>query len=272
MPEASAPGGLLRTLEIDRVEPAGGGCVRLVTRPVLMPRPKPAQFFMLRGEWGDDPLLPRPFSVARVRGAGLRGLALEFLLKVIGRGTARLAALEPGDRIQALGPLGNGFPPPPRGASVWMVAGGIGVAPFPALADALAPAGHRLRLLLGARTAAELPGTTDFDGLLGGPVLTATDDGTAGTHGTVVTLLRAQIEAADPGGGPDLVCTCGPERMMEAVAAVCRDLGVRCLASLEAPMACGIGTCRGCVILDAKGRNHTICTDGPVADAREIWG
>ncbi len=229
-----------------------------------LPPPGPGQFYMLRGEsWDVDPLLARPFSIARIRRVP-GGLRLEFLLKVVGRGTHLLASMRPGDVVLSLGPLGRPFEPPPGPA--WMVAGGIGIAPFPAVAEAFRA--HDLELFLGARNAAEVPGTTDFEGLLAGPVHLATDDGTAGHHGTVVDLLREAFEA---GRRPTQVLACGPDPMLHATARVCADAGVHCIVSMEAPMACGVGTCRGCVLRAADGSNFTLCVDGPVVAAQTLW-
>ncbi len=147
-----------------------------------------------------------------------------------------------------------------------MVAGGIGIAPFAAVAEAFRD--HPLHLFVGARSADEVPGIDDFDGLLAGPVHVATDDGTAGTHGTVVDLLKAEFAA---GRRPSRVLACGPDPMLRATAAVCRDAGVTCVVSMEAPMACGVGTCRGCVLRAADGSNFTLCVDGPVVDAQVLW-
>lgn len=256
---------MIERLTVQAVLDAGGGCVRVATAPARVQRPAPGQFYMLRGEdWGDDPLLPRPFSIARVREQP-GGLRLEFLLKVVGRGTALLAAMKPGAALLGLGPLGRPFEPPPGPA--WLVAGGIGVAPFPAVAQTFRE--QPLELFLGARNAGEVPGTDDFDGLLAGPIQVATDDGSAGRHGTVVDLMRDALAA---GRRPAQVLACGPDPMLHAVASVCHDAGVPCVVSMEAPMACGVGTCRGCVLRAADGSNFTLCMDGPVVDARVLWG
>ena len=255
---------MIERLTVEAVEDAGGGCVRVATAPADVALPRPGQFYMLRGEaWDDDPLLPRPFSIARVRPRE-GGLRLEFLLKVVGRGTRLLAGMAPGDALLSLGPLGQPFTAPPGPA--WMVAGGIGIAPFPAVAEDFRD--HPLELFLGARNAAEVPGTDDFAGLLSAPVHVATDDGSAGHHGTAVDLLEAEFAA---GRRPAQVLACGPDPMLHATARVCADAGVACIVSMEAPMAGGVGTCRGCVLRAADGSNFTLCVDGPVVPAETLW-
>ena len=146
------------------------------------------------------------------------------------------------------------------------MAGGIGIAPFPAVAEAFRE--HPLELFLGARNAGEIPGVRDFDGLLAAPVHVATDDGSAGHRGTVVDLLRQSLSA---GRKPAQVLACGPKPMLRATARACADAGVACVVSMEAPMACGVGTCRGCVLRAADGTNLTLCVDGPVVAAEVLW-
>ncbi len=259
----------LSRIPLEAVEDAGGGCLRLVCAPASIVAPVPGQFYMVRGQWEADPLLPRPFSVARFRTVKDEQVQLEFLLRIIGRGTRLLGTAHEGIELDILGPLGVGFEQPP-GDSAWMVAGGIGIAPFPALMDAIATPTRTLSLLVGARTEAEIPGLKDFEANLTGGVEIATDDGSAGFAGTVVDLLASRLDRASD-QTPSQVYVCGPHAMMEAAAAVCMDAGVPCSVSLEAPMGCGMGTCRGCVIRTFRNTNFTICTDGPVTDANVIW-
>ena len=256
-------------IRLAAVEEVGGGCLRLICAPASIVAPVPGQFYMVRGPWEADPLLPRPFSIARFRTVKGQQIQLEFLLRVIGRGTRLLGTAYVGTELDVHGPLGVGFGDPP-GNSVWMVAGGIGIAPFPALADAIATPERSLSLLVGARTEDEVPGFEDFEGNLNGGVEIATDDGSAGFAGTVVELLASQLDKAT-NIRPSQVYVCGPHAMMEAAAAVCIGTGIPCSVSLEAPMGCGMGTCRGCVIRTHEDTNFTVCTDGPVTDASVIW-
>ena len=259
----------LSRIPLEAVEEAGGGCLRLVCAPASIVAPVPGQFYMVRGPWEADPLLPRPFSVARFRTVEGQQVQLEFLLRIIGRGTRLLGTAQVGVELDVLGPLGIGFDDPP-GDSAWMVAGGIGIAPFPALTDAIATPGRSLSLLLGARTKTEIPGFEDFKANLTGGVEIATDDGSAGFAGTVVELLASRLHGSE-NVRPSQVYVCGPHAMMEAAAAVCAGAGIPCSVSLEAPMGCGMGTCRGCVIRTHEDTNFTVCTEGPVSDASFIW-
>ena len=259
----------LSRIPLEAVEEVGGGCLRLVCAPASIVAPVPGQFYMVRGPWEADPLLPRPFSVARFRTVEGQQVQLEFLLRIIGRGTRLLGTAQVGIELDVLGPLGIGFDDPP-GDSAWLVAGGIGIAPFPALTDAIATPGRSLSLLLGARNKTEIPGFEDFEANLTGGVEIATDDGSAGFAGTVVELLASRLDESE-NVRPSQVYVCGPHAMMEAAAAVCAGAGIPCSVSLEAPMGCGMGTCRGCVIRTHEDTNFTVCTEGPVTDASFIW-
>jgi dihydroorotate dehydrogenase electron transfer subunit len=137
------------------------------------PPPAAGQFYMLAAaeRWGEDtgrPYLARAFSVCRAVAS-----RLDFLVDPIGPGTERLAALVPGEGLWVVGPLGNGFTPPPPDARPLLVAGGVGLAPLVILDDELAAAGHAGRALAGFRSGAH----ADAARLLAGEVEIATDDG-----------------------------------------------------------------------------------------------
>lgn len=244
---------------------------------------RPGQFVMLRVTEGLDPFLRRPFGIYSVLGptgkrvSGRSGSGIEIVCKVVGAGTGILAAKEPGESVDVLGPLGNGFPllRGPAASKVIMVAGGIGVAPFYLLAGE----GRRRAknsgaglLLFGARSGNEAGITRDFT-RLGCRVRVATEDGSLGTRGLVTGLLTAALK---PGS---VVYACGPLSMLKAVARIAENAGVKCLVSLERAMACGIGVCLGCAVktMDHKERANggggefkMVCSDGPVFDSSEI--
>ncbi len=185
----------------------------------------PGQFFMLEAP---GRVLPRPMSLCQAPDG-----ELAFLLDPIGPGTRALCTLEPGQSIQVLGPLGNGFD-----LSVerpLLVAGGIGIAPMPYLAHALAgaPAILGFRSDRHAEAARLLP------------------------HAEVVVEPRLVTELLpeDPGD----VLACGPEPMLAAVRARVPTAQL----AWEAPMACGYGACYGCVV-EREGRYVRLCVDGPV--------
>ena len=251
---------------------AAVGAYRLITALDAdgPPEPRPGQFYMLAAErgWGggtdERPYLPRAFSYARAR-RGPDGVELDFLLEAVGPGTARLGALRAGEGLALVGPLGLGFRAPAEGTRPLLVGGGIGVAPLVCLADdltATAAPGPPAAILLGFRTR----GHAAAAGLFGaGEPALATDDGSAGRRGLVTELL-AEALAAEPAA---TVFACGPPPMLEAVRALCADLGVAAQLALEAGMACGFGACFGCVVPTAEGYLR-LCVDGPVLDAHRL--
>jgi dihydroorotate dehydrogenase electron transfer subunit len=228
----------------------------LLLRVPGWPGHAPGQFAMLRLDSGpghSDPLLPRPMAVFR-GGAD----ALEFRFKVVGRGTARMARLRPGDGLDLLGPLGRGFPIA-AGAAV-LVGGGTGIASLYELAAQL---GSAATVVLGARTAAQILAAEAFSALPA-ELRIVTEDGSAGTRGRVTDVLEIKPGAT--------VYACGPDAMMRAVAARAAQAGAPCFVSLESPMACGFRICLGCAVLVPDGVRY-VCHDGPVFAAGELgWG
>ncbi len=251
----------------------------------------PGQFVMLRVTEGGDPLLGRAMAIYRVdwrRG----GAAIEIVYRVIGRGTALLATVDPGRSLWVLGPLGRAFPDPPDGARPILVGGGTGIASLHLLARRLrAPfRGHgpgrreALAVLVGARTRREVLCRSDF-AALGARVLVATDDGSQGRRGFVTALLEEALAGDAQRGRPaGIVYACGPTPMMEAAFRICERAGVPCTVSLEGPMACGFGVCLGCAVpcrvddpdsplRSPRDRFRLVCTDGPVFDGSALaWG
>jgi dihydroorotate dehydrogenase electron transfer subunit len=223
------------------------------------PAPDSGQFYMLTAaeRWGggedERPFLPRAFSVLRAH----EDSTLDFLLEDVGPGTNRLCELQAGDGLYLLGPLGRGFRPARQGRRPILVGGGVGIAPLAILGDRL---GAGALALLGFRDAAHAEGAA----LIPGARL-ATDDGSAGHHGPVTNLLSAEL-GCDPRAE---VYACGPPAMLEAVRALCADLGVPAQLAMEAGMACGYGACFGCVVPTRTGYVR-LCVDGPVLEAGEL--
>jgi dihydroorotate dehydrogenase electron transfer subunit len=230
--------------------------------------PRPGQFYMLATEerWGgggdERPYLPRAFSYARARRT-LDGLELDFLLEAVGPGTERLAALETGEDLALVGPLGVGFRAPSPGTRPILVGGGIGVAPLVCLQDELlgeAP-DRDPAVLVGFRTAAHARAAA----LFASTPEVATDDGSVGRRALVTRSLEERL-AADPDAS---VFACGPPAMLESVRALCAQGGVPAQLALESGMACGFGACMGCVVPTRTGYLR-LCVDGPVLDADRL--
>jgi dihydroorotate dehydrogenase electron transfer subunit len=245
--------------------------------PAIARTVRPGQFVMLQVREGRDPLLRRPMSVCRVL-PGRPG-RIQILYKVVGEGTRCLSRRAAGAAIRMLGPLGNGFtlgPAAPRarvrGARPILVAGGIGIAIFPFLAERLLRAGRRPLLLFGARTRHDLVGLPFFRARRIATRL-ATEDGSAGERGYVTRLLQPLLEREGASSAHDLY-VCGPTPMMRAVAEIASRAGVSCQLALESQMPCGIGVCLGCVVRSRGGADVPtyvrVCTEGPVFEASRV--
>jgi dihydroorotate dehydrogenase electron transfer subunit len=220
--------------------------------------------------------LRRPFSIFEIlRDTSGRPSGVSIFNKRIGAGTALLSSVEPGTRLAVLGPLGRPFETIDSPAEAWMVAGGVGLAPFVTLASALAARGTKTTLLYGARRAEELHCVELFEAL-GVEIVLATEDGSRGARGRVTVPLGSAL-AARPLGNPVKLFVCGPTPMMRACARLAAEHGRACDVSLEQVMGCGLGGCYSCVVLahgtDGGQAHHTrTCVDGPVFDAtRIVW-
>ncbi len=252
-------------------------------------RGQPGQFWQVRRGTSTDPLLGRPLSTFDLP-PGTPD-AVELLLRVCGKGTSSLAELRPGERAWVVGPLGRPFASAPDARRHVLVAGGVGIAPFPYLARKLKDLGEVV-LLAGAGREPELVGLERFDDL-GVDIHVATDDGSVGHRGYVTDLLSAVLAggpttARSARGGPTetvsgrlanlaaseiAVYTCGPGVMMRKVADLCARAGVACQVSMEQRMACGVGVCYGCVArlhTDAGPRYVRTCLEGPALAAERV--
>ena len=247
--------------------------VLVLDAPAIAAAAQPGQFVMLKPSRGTDPLLRRPFSVFEVlRDARGQRTAISILNKRTGVGTALLYDAEPGSTIGCLGPLGKPFEAVRPPAEAWMVAGGVGLAPFVTLASRLQELGTPATLFYGARTASELYYTELFESL-GVHTVLATEDGSRGTHGRVTAPLADALDTAADQVDIKLY-VCGPTPMMRAVASLAAARQRACDVSLEQVMGCGMGGCYSCVVLtrDPGSPPHFVrsCIDGPVFDARRI--
>jgi len=219
--------------------------------------PLPGQFTMIRSsEWGQAPLLSRPMSYL------CGGPTPSLLVKVCGEGSARLGRAEAGEPFLLLGPLGTAWRAPDPNRRQILVAGGVGIAPLLFLAKSLAGTGKQPLLLYGGRTDRDLP--LSDDAAESCQVEVTTEDGSLGHRGRVTELLERSLNDQVE------VYTCGPDRMMAAVAKLCLAAHVPCEVSLEAPMACGYGVCLGCAVPAASGGYLYACMTGPCIEAKGV--
>jgi len=234
---------------------------------------RPGQFVMIKTKPGLEPLLRRPFSIFEiVRGPDGTPRGISILNKRIGTGTGQLFDVRAGDRLGCLGPLGQPWPLVEAPTTAWMVAGGVGLAPFATLTEALAQRGVTLRLFYGARRGEDLY-YADWFAERGVELVLATEDGSRGTRGFITVPLEAALREAQA-EQPIAIYCCGPTPMMHAVAQRAADAGRDAWVSLEQVMGCGMGGCYSCVVpvKMASGKPHFVrsCTAGPVFAASAL--
>ena len=252
-------------------KPAGKACFHMgVATSQAFAKTAPGQFVMVQIGAQESPLLRRPFSIfGLIEGHdGFEGI--ELLIKVVGKGTRWLSQLRPGDPLDLLGPLGQGFRLNPDHHRIYLAAGGIGVAPIRFLAAELIKRGTSpdgCRLYLGGRSKQDLLCREEFRGL-GIAVSVTTDDGSEGDQ----CLITDPLELAIAEQAPDMVYACGPHGMLACIAGIVERTHVPCQVSIETLMACGLGACLGCAVESRKDPEAYLhaCVNGPVFDAADI--
>jgi len=231
----------------------------------------PGQFVMVKLGRGSAPLLRRPFSVFEVLRTNGRVDGLTLLSKRVGMTTGMLFDAVEGDVVSCLGPLGRPFALVDPPAEAWMVAGGVGLAPFATLTEALRKRRTSVTLFYGARSGRELFYLDWFEAR-GVRMVLATEDGSIGDHGRVTEPLERELRRARSMNVT--VYACGPEPMLEAVAHVAATHGRPSQVSVERVMGCGLGGCYSCVIPVRNGADghHYVrsCIGGPVFAGSEI--
>lgn len=209
---------------------------------------------------GEGALLRRPFGICKVRGD-----ELTFVFELKGEGTLWLSGCRPGESLDILGPLGNGYDIPE--GRIIVAGGGLGTPPLlfaaeSAKSDATAVLGYRESGM--AIMASEFEEACD-------KVYLTTDDGSLGIHGLVTKPLEELLK----NGGYRAVLSCGPTAMQLAVAKLCEKYDMPCQASLEGRMGCGVGACLVCACAtrkNGKDQMSRVCKDGPVFNAAElVW-
>lgn len=208
-------------------------------------------------------ILPRPISLCEID-RERKQLRVVFRVTGKGTGTEQLSRLQPGDFVEILGPLGNGFPLEPGiGKKVFLIGGGIGVPPMLELAKQL---DAEKQLVMGYRDEQFL--TEEFQ--KNGNLFIATEDGSAGTPGNVMDAIAAN------GLDAEVIYACGPAPMLRAVKQYAEENHIVCYVSMEERMACGVGACLACICrtpeIDEHSQVHNkrVCKDGPVFLSTEV--
>jgi len=253
--------------------------------PEIAERALPGQFVMVKAGDRLEPLLRRPFSIFEVLRDRDRTIGLSLLSKKIGPSTNLLFHAKAGDRVQCLGPLGRPFAPVAVPDEAWMVAGGVGLAPFATLAETLRARSVKTTLYYGARRADELFFLDRFQ-RLGVELQLTTEDGSrpaprpadgaatpVPSRGRVTFPLERDLKARSTAAAV-MVYACGPEPMLAAVAKLAAAYGRPSQVSVERVMGCGLGGCYSCVIpiKSAEGKPHHVrsCIAGPVFRGDEV--
>ena len=228
--------------------------LRLTDPKGALPEMLPGQFVEVLVEGSPETFLRRPISINYVDRTNNE---LWLLVHAIGAGTRAMAALKPGDKLNCVLPLGNGFTMPNEtGKTILLVGGGVGTAPLLYYGEQLRASGCTPIFLLGGRSAGDLMQLDLFEKI--GQVCVTTEDGSMGEKGFVTNhsiLNEAHFDA---------IATCGPKPMMMAVARYASAQSITCEASLENMMACGVGARLCCVEKTNEGHNVCVCKEGPV--------
>ena len=181
---------------------------------------------------------------------------LTIIYKVVGKGTEAMSGMKPGEKLDILTGLGNGYDISLSGENPVLLGGGVGVPPMYNLAKKLIAEGKKVSVILGFNTQSEIFYEEQFKAL-GCDVTVTTVDGSYGVKGFVTDALPASYS---------YFYTCGPEPMLKAVYKATSTSGQM---SFEERMGCGFGACMGCSCKTLTGYKR-ICKEGPVMKKEEI--
>ncbi|MGA0119395.1 MAG: dihydroorotate dehydrogenase electron transfer subunit [Candidatus Nanopelagicaceae bacterium] len=217
-------------------------------------------------------VLRRAFAIYRASDRGNYGGTIELVVAAHGSGSKWLSERAIHERVDMVGPLGTAFGIPTDQVNALLVGGGYGSAPLFGLAEVLKQRGCRVDIVLGASTANKIYAPLEGKRSVNTMTLT-TEDGSAGITGRVTDVMPGLIQKYSV----DIIYSCGPMAMLEAVDAIAQGAGIMHQCAVEESMACGIGVCMTCVIplRDDAGviRMQRTCIEGPVVDgSKVIWG
>lgn len=242
---------------ISNVELMPGHHLICVEAPDIVATAKAGQFLTIR--CGERLILRRPLSIHQLTDSKY----LYLLFKIVGKGTKWLSQRLKGEKLDLIGPLGNGFSIEPASKKLLLSAGGIGIAPLVLLAQKALGEGRTVKLLLGTRTKDGLyPQKHLPDGV---ETIIATEDGSEGERGKVTDILPRYVDWADQ------IYACGPIAMYKTISDLNKKWQIKkpVQVSLEVRMGCGIGACFGCSIKTKNGMKQ-VCRDGPVFKLDEV--
>lgn len=237
-------------------------CLLKLTSEELLPEMLPGQFVEVHVADSPTTFLRRPISINYI---DRDKNELWLLVQMIGDGTRKMSAYQPGETVNIVLPLGNGFTMPSAAdldKKLLLIGGGVGTAPMLYLGECLKKLGFTPSFLLGARSKNDLLQLEEFEKI--GSVYVTTEDGSFGEKGYVTNhSILNEIHF-------NMIYTCGPKPMMVAVAKYAFSHAISCEVSLENMMACGIGACLCCVEKNKEGHNVCVCKEGPVFNINKL--
>jgi dihydroorotate dehydrogenase electron transfer subunit len=210
--------------------------------------------------------LPGQFLMVWMPGVGERPIGignrtpLTISIADVGKVSSAICSLNEGDEISYRGPLGKSFSLPEKSKKILVVGGGYGIVPLYFLCKATREEGMDPYAVIGGKEGKDIIYEKQLFAVCKEAFIT-TDDGSRGKKGTVMEEAKWLIESKEFG----CVYACGPERMMEAVAKLCKEHDVPCQVSLERYMKCGTGVCGSCAI-----NGRLTCLEGPVFNAEDV--
>lgn len=220
-----------------------------------LPEINPGQFVEIQVNSDSKVLLRRPISINDV---DYTTNEVSLIIQTVGQGTKELAKISEGEEVSLIYPLGNGFKL--EGKNSLLIGGGVGIAPLLYLAKQFYAKGIKPDVLLGFRSKEQMIALDEFEKYSN--LYISTQDGSIGEKGLVT---ENKIFSTSH----DVIYTCGPTPMMKAIAEYALKNNIKCYASLENKMACGIGACLCCVQNTTEGHKCT-CTEGPVFNVKDI--
>lgn len=223
----------------------------------------PGQFANIEIPGAKELLLKRPISINKI---DTRAQTVTLIYQIAGKGTALLPDVPVGTDIKAIMPVGSGFYLSLEDKNVFLVGGGVGIAPLLAVTQRWPDRSYCA--FLGYRGADFVYNLNEFKAVCDETHVTS-DDGTIGEKGFVTDELKKALEKQKP----DIVLACGPGPMLRALKAVLAPTGIPALVSMEQRMGCGFGACAVCacgVRHEGELEYKKVCVEGPVFDLYEV--
>lgn len=227
----------------------------------------PGNFIEIRINENSDPFLRRPISIYNL---DKKNGVLEFIFQVKGKGTELLAKKKEEDKIDIIGPLGNGIFKFEEYKNIAVIGGGIGIFPLYELSKQAKNAGKKVYTYLGFRNKDLVTLEKEFEDV--STILTiTTDDGSYKNSGFAINYLKNDLEK----NNIDCIYACGPLPMLKAVKKLAEEKEIPCQISLEEKMGCGMGVCLGCAVRTATSTDDNpqylhVCKAGPVFNSKMV--